>query len=128
MRMRFRRSPVAQSRTATLFATAFMLLFLAIGALLLVFAVWSAQEGDTDNMLLFAAFGSTFCTAAVWALFGSWRERRAHRRDLKRKDALPDEPWRWYEEWASGCAMHWKVAEPRSCRALHRSRTLESDS
>ncbi len=119
MRMRFRRSPVARSRAAMLFATAFMVLFLAIGALLVVFAVWSAQEGDTDNMLLFAAFGSTFCTAAIGALFGSWRERRAHRRDLARKDALPDQPWRWYEEWASGrvashgCAkmiLFWSVA------------------
>ncbi len=119
MRMRFRRSPMAQSRAAMLVATAFMVLFLAVGGLLVVFAVWSAQEGDTDHMLLFAAFGSTFCTAAVGALFGTWRDRRAHRRDLERKKELPDEPWRWYEEWASGrvashgCAkmiMFWSVA------------------
>ena len=119
MRMRFRRSPVLQSRTAMLFATAFVVLFLAVGALLVVFAVWSAQEGDTDSTLVFAAFGSTFCTAVVWALFGNLRARRAHRRDLGRKDAFPEEPWRWYEEWASGrvashgCAkmiMFWSVA------------------
>ena len=119
MRMRFRRSPTVQSRSAMLLMPGILLLFLAIGGLLVLFAVWSAQEGDTDHMLLFGAFGSTFCTAAVFALFGTWRDRRAYRRDLGRKDAFPEQPWLWYREWASGrvashgrtrMIMFWSVA------------------
>ena len=93
MRMRFRRSPMVKSRAAMFFMTAFALLFLAIGALLVLFATWSAEEGDTEDMLLFGAFGSTFCTAAVFTVFGTWRDRRAYRRDLARKEALPEQPW-----------------------------------
>ena len=102
MRMRARRSPMVQSRAAILFGVFFVLLFLSIGVILVAFAVWSAGDGYTEGMLLGGAFGSTFCTAAVWTLYDGWRERRAYRRDLERRDALPDQPWRWYGEWASG--------------------------
>jgi hypothetical protein len=102
-----------------LFLSAFALLFLAVGGILVLFAVWSARDGDTGDMLLFAAFGATFCTAAPFAVLSTWRDRRAHRLDLERKDDFPGQPWRWYQEWASGrvashgrarMIMFWSVA------------------
>lgn len=100
--MRARRSPIMQSRGSALFATAFMLVFLVIGLFLLLGAWVLAGDGDVDDALILLAFGTPFSLAAIFGIRGTWRELRIHRRDLAYKEAYPDEPWLWYDEWRSG--------------------------
>jgi hypothetical protein len=102
MRMRARRSPVLQSRGAFLFGIAFMGLFALIGSLILLGAWFSFEGGDLEAGLLFLSFGSMFFTAGTFGIWGSFRERRIHKRDLARKEEHPDEPWLWFDEWKDG--------------------------
>ena len=102
MRMRPRRTPVLQSRGWFVFGIAFMGLFSVIGSFLLLGA-WSCfEEGDGKNGLLFLSFGAAFFTAGTFSIWGSFRGRRTHKRDLGRKAEHPDEPWLWFDEWKDG--------------------------
>jgi hypothetical protein len=102
MRMRPRRSPALQSRGWFAFGIAFMGLFSLIGSFLLLGAWACFDEGDSETGLLLLSFGATFFTAGTLAIRGSFRERRAHKRDLARKAEHPDEPWRWFDRWKDG--------------------------
>jgi len=102
MRMRPRRTPVLQPRGWFVFGIAFMGLFTLIGSFLLLGAWIIFEEGDLEGGLLFLSFGAMFFTAGTFSTWSSFRDRRIHKRDLRRKQEHPDEPWLWFDEWKSG--------------------------
>jgi len=91
-----------QSRAAFLFGIAIIGLFGVIGTFILMGAWFSFEEGDPEYVFLFGAFGSMFFTAGVFGIWRTCRDRRVHQRDLARKEANPDEPWLWFDEWRDG--------------------------
>ena len=102
MRMRYRRTPVLQSRGWFVFGITVMGLFSAIGSFILLGAWFSFEEGDLESGLLFLSFGAMFFTASTFGAWSSFRDRRIHKRDLARQEDHPGEPWLWFDEWKSG--------------------------